>query len=537
MKRILDCPRLVMALASAAVIASLAAVPTGQAPQSAPSADDAARFTGATSALDAAGMRATRRRFEAAARSAWHSHERGQLLFVEEGKGRVQRRGQPLRELSRGESDYTGPNVQHWHGAAPDQAIVQAAMSWGGETRWMEKVTDAEYLGTTSAAQQQRPAGAAAAQGGQQPPPVGLPAVPLGTGPYIFDTAEQPKIRVVVTKGLSRPWSLAFLPDGGMLVTERAGRLRVIRNGVLDPQPITGVPKVHAQRLAGLLDVALHPRFAENRLVYLTYTKADEKGVTTALARGRLDGNALTEVRDIFVADAYGDNPGAASRMTFGRDGLLYMTIGGAVDDVAQKPNDHTGKIVRLRDDGSVPPDNPFVGKAGYKPEIYSLGHRNQLGLAVHPLTGAVWEHENGPNGGDEINILLPGRNYGWPLVSWGRTYEGPRVSQRPTKEGLEDPLLVWIPSIAPSGLAFYTGERFPKWKGNVFVGALRFGEVAGTGHLQRIVFNDKTEEMRRELLLTELRQRIRDVRQGPDGLLYVLTDEDDGAMLRIEPV
>jgi aldose sugar dehydrogenase len=372
---------------------------------------------------------------------------------------------------------------------------------------------------------------------GQQRGPVAIPAPALGAGPFIFDTAEQHKIRVVVvTKGLSHPWSLAFLPDGSMLVTERAGRLRLVRNGTLDPQPISGVPKVHAQRLAGLLDVALHPRFDMNKFVYLSYNQSNAKGVTTALARGRLEGNALVDVRDIFVADAYEDNPGAASRIIFARDGTLFMALGGAVTMVAQRPSDHMGKVVRLRDDGSVPPDNPFVGKAGYKPEIFSLGHRNQLGLAVHPQTGAIWEHENGPNGGDEVNILLPGRNYGWPVVSWGRAYEGPRVSEMPTQKGMEDPLLVWIPSIAPSGMTFYTAERFPSWKGNLFVGALQFGEIAGTGHLQRIVFNEKTEEMRREMLLTELRQRIRDVRQGPDGLLYVLTDEDDGALLRIEP-
>jgi aldose sugar dehydrogenase len=380
-------------------------------------------------------------------------------------------------------------------------------------------------------------AGFFAAPAGQQPPPVAIPAPALGAGPFTFETAEQHKIRViVVTKGLSHPWSLAFLPDGAMLVTERGGRLRVVRNSILDPQPISGVPKVHSQRLAGLLDVALHPRFSENKFVYLSYNQSNARGVTTALARGRLEGNALVDVKDIFVAEAYEDNPGAASRIVFARDGTLFMTLGGALTDVAQRPSDHMGKVVRLRDDGSVPPDNPFVGKAGYKPEIFSLGHRNQLGLAVHPQTGAIWEHENGPNGGDEINVLLPGRNYGWPLVSWGRTYEGPRVSQRPTQEGMEDPLLVWIPSIAPSGMMFYTGERFPSWKGNLFVGAMRLGEIAGTGHLQRIVFNEKTEEMRREMLLTELRQRIRDVRQGPDGLLYVLTDEDDGALLRIEP-
>ena len=358
----------------------------------------------------------------------------------------------------------------------------------------------------------------------------------LGNGPYFFETAEHRRIRVVVTKGLSHPWSLAFLPDGRILVTERAGRLRLVREGQVDPLPIEGVPKVHAVAFGGLMDIALHPRFAENQLVYLSYTAMNERGVTTALARGRFDGRALTSVRDIFVADAYEKNPGAASRIAFGRDGMLYMTVGGALTAVAQRGDSHMGKVLRLRDDGSAPPDNPFIGRTGYKPEIYSVGHRNQLGLIVHPETGAIWEHENGPKGGDEVNILQPGRNYGWPVVSWGRNYEGSRVSDRPTQEGMDDPLLVWIPSIAPSGMTLYTGDRFPGWKGNLFVGALQYGEIRGTGHLQRIVFNNRTEEMRREMLLVELRQRIRDVRQGPDGFLYVLTDEEDAALLRIEP-
>ncbi len=217
---------------------------------------------------------------------------------------------------------------------------------------------------------------------------------------------------------------------------------------------------------------------------------------------------------------------------------MLYMTTGAAQGDTAraQDPNSDYGKILRLRDDGTVPPDNPFVAKAGYKPEIYSMGHRDQLGLTINPETGAILNNENGPNGGDEINLILPGRNYGWPVVSYGRTYEGPRISDSPSREGMEPPLVVWIPSIATSGMTFYTGDRFPAWKGNIFVGGMRYGEIAGTGRLERVVFNDKMEELRRESLLTELHQRIRDVRQGPDGYLYVLTEEEDGALLRIEP-
>jgi glucose/arabinose dehydrogenase len=372
----------------------------------------------------------------------------------------------------------------------------------------------------------------------RQGPDIGLPVPPLGTGPFEFDTAEKQKIRVsVVTKGLSHPWSLAFLPDGNLLVTERPGRLRIIRNGVLDPTPISGVPRVRTDGNGGLMDIALHPRFAENRLVYLTYTKPVENGRgTPTLARGRLEGGALAEVRDLVVPEAYDGNSGLNGRLAFGRDGMVYMSTGGNIGKVAQDLASLRGKILRLRDDGSVPPDNPFVGRAGHRPEIFSLGHRNTLALIVHPETGAVWNHENGPNGGDEINIILPGRNYGWPIVSFGRDYPGPRISEHPTREGMESPLVVWIPSIATAGMAVYTGDRFPRWKGNVFVGSMQTGRIPGTGHLERIVFNARTEELRRESMLGELRQRIREVRQGPDGLLYLLTDDDDGALLRIEP-
>ncbi|MBI2149751.1 MAG: PQQ-dependent sugar dehydrogenase [Acidobacteria bacterium] len=341
-----------------------------------------------------------------------------------------------------------------------------------------------------------------------------IPRPPFGDGPFTFDTAEQHRIRVVVvTKGLSHPWGLAFLPDGSILVTERAGRLRLIKDGVLDPNPIPGVPKVFAQQLSGLMDIALHPRFSENKQVYLTYTKPLEKGVTTALARGRFDGRALLDVHDIFVADSVDDGRAAASRIVFAADGNLFMTVGGTFDQRAQDPNSHGAKVLRLRDDGTAPPDNPFAGRSGYKPEIFSLGHRNSLGLAIHPGSSLLWEHENGPNGGDELNIILPGRNYGWPVVSYGRQYGGARVSEHAWKEEMEEPLVVWLPSIGISGMTIYSGDRFPAWKGNAFVGSMRVGELNYTGHLQRIVFNAKFEELRRESLLT-----------------------DHGALLRIEP-
>jgi glucose/arabinose dehydrogenase len=365
----------------------------------------------------------------------------------------------------------------------------------------------------------------------------GVPVPPLGAGPWVFDTAEQHKIRVsVVTRGLSQPWAIAFLPDGGMLVTERPGRLRVVRDGVLDPHAISGVPEVRTDGNGGLMDVALHPNFSENGLVYLTYTKPVENGWgAPALAVGRLEAGALTEVRDLVVTEAYEGNSGLNGRVAFGRDGKVYMSTGGRVGDAAQDPMSLRGKVLRLEDDGTVPADNPFVNRA-YRPEIYTLGHRNTLGLMLHPQTGELWQHENGPNGGDEVNILAPGRNYGWPEISFGRNYSGDRITEHPTREGMESPLLVWLPAIAAAGMAVYTGDRFPAWKGNLFVGSLRQGGIPGTGHLQRIVFNERTEELRRESMLAELRQRIREVREGPDGLLYLLTAEDDGALLRIEP-
>jgi glucose/arabinose dehydrogenase len=368
-------------------------------------------------------------------------------------------------------------------------------------------------------------------------------------------------LRLRVTKGLSHPWAMAFLPDGGILITERAGRVRVVRDGKLDPDPVAGVPVVGATGLNGLLDIALHPRFAENRFVYLTYHKpvapqytaeamrANVQGTAPApgrggrgptpalqlvLARGTWDGKALVGVTDIFNTC----QPGSAARIAFGRDGMIYMSSGNASeipDPPPQDPNDYRGKMLRLRDDGTVPPDNPFVGRAGYKPEIFSMGHRNQLGIAVNPETGEVWAAEQGPNGGDEINIIRAGKNYGWPLFSYGRSYMGGRIGTTPPP-GMEEPVVIWIPSIAVSGMTFYTGDVFPSWKRNVFVGGLRQGEIPRTGQIQRIVFNEKWEEIRREPMLRELGQRIRDVRQGPDGYLYVLTEEDAAALIRIEP-
>ncbi len=369
--------------------------------------------------------------------------------------------------------------------------------------------------------------------------PVSLPRPPLPSEPVIVPTAEGP-IRVVpVATGLSHPWGMAFLPNGDVLVTERAGRVRLVRDGELDPPPLAGVPTVHAVRLSGLMDIALHPEFAQNRLVYLTYTKnvrADPLEVSTTLARGRLEGHAFVDMQDIFGTETWPGNGGSASRIVFGDDGLIYMTTGASNGPFAQEPGSTRGKVLRLRDDGTPAPGNPFTGRDGYRPEIFSMGHRNQLGLAFHPISGDLWNSEMGPNGGDEVNIILPGRNYGWPLYSFGRTYEGPNVSNAPSADGIELPWAHWTPGISPSGLSFYTGDRyFPSWNMSVFIGAVRMGQVAGTGHLSRIQFDENGNERRRELLLTTLAQRIRDVRQGPDGYLYLLTDEDEAALLRLE--
>jgi glucose/arabinose dehydrogenase len=365
----------------------------------------------------------------------------------------------------------------------------------------------------------------------------------LGDGPWIYDTAERnTRIRVsVVTKGLANPWSLAFLPNGDMLITEIRGRLRLFRNGALAPDPIPGLEELKIDKL---FDIALHPNFASNGLVYLTYIKrgtppggGSSYWATTAVARGRFDGRALLDVKDVFEADAWEPLPGGdGSRVTFGPDGVLYLSSSHRRNpDLPQNLNSHVGKILRLQDDGSVPPDNPFVGQTGRKPEIFSYGHRTVLGLTFKPGTNELWETENGPQGGDEVNILKPGRNYGWPVVTYGRDYDGKRASPTPWRDDMEPPELYWVPSVTASGITFYTGDKIPAWKGNLFLGAMAVGRIAGTGNLQRVVFNENGEQ-RRETLLSDLHQRIRDVRQGPDGLLYLITDEVQGALLKIEP-
>jgi len=385
----------------------------------------------------------------------------------------------------------------------------------------------------------------------QQQQDLGPRPVTLASTPYTFDTAEQHGIKVsVVVRGLNHPFSFAFLPNGDALVTERSGGLRLVRNAAsggaaasLEAQPIGGTPEKYAQRTSGLHDIALHPKFGENSLVYFSYNKLGDavpdanpprRQAAITVQRGKLAGMTLTNVEEIFAGEWSTGSSG--SRLAFGADGMLYVSTGAPFGmTTAQDPASVYGKVLRIRDDGKAPADNPFVSTAGARPEVFTLGHRDQLGLTVHP-SGAVLAAEHGPNGGDEVNLILPGRNYGWPTWTYGRNYDGTRLSALPIVEGIEQPLVLFLPSIAPTGIVVYTGDRIPAWRNNLFVGSARIGEIPRTGGLERVVLNDKLEEIRRERLLGELHQRIRDVRQGPDGLLYVITDEDDGALLRIEP-
>ena len=377
-------------------------------------------------------------------------------------------------------------------------------------------------------------------RGGYPVAPTGLANKPLGTGPFTYATGEGMDIRVdVVARGIVFPLSLAFLPNGDMLLATRPGEVRIIRDGKLDPEPVPGGPASYWALESGLpgavhgyIDIVLHPEFNTNNYIYLTYTKPlGEEGNALALGRGVWDGKALNNFEDLWVSRNNSIGPG---RIAFGKDGKLYLTT--STGDAQDLMSD-AGKVLRLNDDGSVPNDNPFAKRDDALPEIFTYGHRNGLGLTVHPQTGIIWQNENGPNGGDEINILVPGRNYGWPHVSLGRTYPGPwQTGDRPTHEGYEPPVVYWMPAIAVSGMLFYTGDKLPKWKGDILVGSLRTGEIFGTGHLERILLNNDYEEIRREALLVDLRQRVRDVKQGPDGLIYLVTDERDGAVLRISP-
>jgi glucose/arabinose dehydrogenase len=336
---------------------------------------------------------------------------------------------------------------------------------------------------------------------------------------------------VKLVERLDHPWSLAFLPEGRMLVTERVGRLNLLTKDFQRAQ-VKGVPAVATGGQAGLFDVALHPRFAENRLIYLAYEARTAGGIGMELARARLDGTALRDVEVIFrETPRHRGQINLGGRIVFDRAGYLYLSIGdGGAMERSQRPDDDAGSMIRLNDDGSVPKDNPFVGKAGWRPEKFDLGHRNPQGAALHPQTGALWTHEHGPQGGDEINIIHAGTNYGWPVITYGVNYgSGTRIGEGTAKPGMAQPIYYWVPSIAPSGMAFYTGDRFPKWKGNLFIGAL------ADRMLVRLEL-DGEKVTKEERLLKDVLGRIRDVRMGPDGLLYLLTDESDGVLARLEP-
>lgn len=353
------------------------------------------------------------------------------------------------------------------------------------------------------------------------------------TAPRVIKTQEQ-EVRVVeIVSGLEHPWSLAFLPDGRILVTERPGRLRIVKEGRLEPQAISGLPPIVAKGQGGLLDVALHPHFAENSLVYLSYSGPGPGGMGTEVARGKLVGDRLNDVQVLFRQQPKTNaRQHFGSRLVFDRAGYLFITLGDRGEmERAQKPDDHAGSVIRLHDDGRVPADNPFVGKAGWRPEKFDLGHRNQQGAALNPQTGELWTHEHGPQGGDEVNIIRPGANYGWPVITYGVNYViGTKIGEGTSKPGMAQPLHYWVPSIAPSGMAFYTGDKFPRWRGDLFVGALK------DQMLVRLRL-DGEKIVSEERMLKNLLGRIRDVRQGPDGFIYLLTDEDKGVLVRLEPV
>ena len=376
-----------------------------------------------------------------------------------------------------------------------------------------------------------------------------LSGQPSGSGAVaststVYESARHDFRVTTVAEGFDHPWSIAWLPNGDMLVTERAGRLRIVRDGKLLSDPVAGVPRVRVRGQGGLLEVLPHPDFATNGFIYLSFAKPndDESLATTAVVRGRLDGNLLVDVDEIFEAKAWArGNAHFAGRMVFDRDGYLYLSVGdrGEAPNLmaghpAQSLTQHQGTVIRLRDDGRVPEDNPFIGETDAMPEVWSYGHRNPQGLAVHPQTGEVWENEHGPRGGDEVNLIRKGSNYGWPVVSSGINYNGSVYSVETHRPGIESPLWTWVPSIATSGMAFYTGDEFPWWQGSIFVGGL-VGE-----RLVRLTLEGE-RVVSAETLLADVLGRIRDVRQGPDGFLYLAIDDRSGETLtrvvRLEPV
>ncbi len=372
--------------------------------------------------------------------------------------------------------------------------------------------------------------------------PVAVGAPALSAQSPVYQSSVHDYRVVTVASGFVNPWSIAFLPSGDMLVTERPGRLRIVRGGTLLPTPVAGVPEVVARGQGGLLDVALHPNFAQNGFVYLTYSKPVGGGAaTTALYRATFSNDALVDGKDLFVAETKGAPGHFGSRITFDKRGHVFISVGDRQvapegdlpNHPAQLLTNHQGKIIRLMDDGRVPTDNPFVNTAGAKPEIWSYGHRNPQGLTIHPVTGDLWEVEHGPQGGDELNLVEPGKNYGWPVVGFGVNYgPGKAIHSATMMKGMENAKNVWVPSIATSGLLVYTGTKFPEWKGSVFVGGL-----AGQ-RLVRLTLDGQKAEVADNLVKNQ--GRVRDVRQGPDGFIYLAVDDQQGkptAIVRLEPV
>jgi glucose/arabinose dehydrogenase len=346
-------------------------------------------------------------------------------------------------------------------------------------------------------------------------------------------TTDLYKIRVVtVARELKNPWGLAFLPDGRMLVTERPGRLRYVDDSGNVSKPLAGVPEVFARGQGGLLDVVLDPEFHANRYVYLSYAQPGKGGGGTAVGRGRLKETQLEDFKVIFrQVPKANTKVHFGSRLVFSRDGKLFITIGERGErERAQDFSIHRGQVIRIMPDGTIPGDNPFVGHKGYRPESWSHGHRNPQGAALHPETGKLWTVEHGARGGDEINVPLKGLNYGWPVISYGRHYSGLKIGEGTHKKGMEQPVYYWDPSIAPSGMAFYTADRFRAWQGNLLIGALR-----GTMLVRLELDGEKV--VKEERMLKGMSERIRDVRQGPDGLVYLLTDSGNGRILRLEPM
>ncbi len=352
-------------------------------------------------------------------------------------------------------------------------------------------------------------------------------------GTSVFKSEKHAFRVATLVTGLENPWSIAFLPDGRMLVTERAGRLRLVSHDFkLNPKPIDGLPEVVPQGQGGLFDVVLHPQYAQNGWIYWAYNAPGPGGWGTALARGKLQDHRMIEVQVLFsMQPKTRSNHHFGGRIVFDQAGLLYLTLGDRGDkDRAQKLSDHAGSVIRLHDDGRVPANNPFVNRAGALTEKWTLGNRNMQGAALHPQTGELWTHEHGPQGGDEVNVMRSGFNYGWPVITYGVNYGlGTKIGEGQAKAGLEQPLHVWVPSIAPSGMAFVSGSQFPQWQGNLLVGALR-GQT-----LVRLTLEG--EKVLGEERLLQGRSRLRDVRMGPDGFIYLLTDETQGTLLRLEPV